>query len=270
MRTRRTEDPLRWPDVGGESATRRDRAGEPVRAGVPEHGRVPRYYAVKARLLELIEELGEGTTLPAERELAQRYGVSRVTLRQAVGELVLEGRLLRRQGSRTVVAPPKVTQPLALVSYTEGMREQGVEPGRSVVATETVQADAGLAEDLRVDPGAPVVHLERVLLADGERVGLESTYLPQHRFAGLLERFDPGGSLYAHLRAHEGVVFDEAEERIETVLATPREALLIGTNPSVPMVLLHRVSWSPDGAPIERVRTLFRGDRFSFVTRLRR
>lgn len=237
---------------------------------MPEHGRIPRYYAVRTKLLGLIEELGEGTALPAERELAQHYEVSRVTVRQAVGDLMLEGKLLRRQGSRTVVAPPKVVQPLALVSYTEGMREQGVEPGRTVITAERLGADRELARQLRIDTGDEVVHLERVLLADGERVGLESTYLPSWRFPELLETFDQDHSLYAHLRDELGVVFDEAEERIETVLATPREALLIGTNASVPMVLLHRVSWSSDGVPIERVRSMFRGDRFSFVTRLRR
>ena len=60
------------------------------------------------------------------------------------------------------------------------------------------------------------------------------------------------------------------EERVETVLSTPREALMIGTNPALPMLLLHRVSWGPDGKPFERVRSLFRGDRLSFMTRLGR
>lgn len=246
------------------------RAEDPVRAGVPEHGRIPLHYRVKAELLGMIHELDEGAALPAERELAQRYKVSRITLRQAVSELMLEGKLLRRHGSRTVVAPPKVLQPLSLRSYTEGMREQGIEPCRITVTAEQMQPDSELARQLHVDPDGEVVHLERVLLADGERVGLESTYLPLDRFPGLLEDFDPNRSLYGYLHEELGVVFDEAEERIETVLATPREALLIGTNSSVPMVLLHRVSWSPDGAPIERVRSLFRGDRFSFVTRLHR
>ncbi len=253
-------------DSGGPA----HRAEDPVHAGVPEHGRVPLHYRVKAELLGLIQELGEGAALPAERELAQRYEVSRITLRHAVSELMLEGKLLRRHGSRTVVAPPKVLQPLSLRSYTEGMREQGMEPNRIAVTTERMQPDSDLARQLHVDPGGEVVHLERVLLADGERVGLESTYLPLGRFPGLLEDFDPDRSLYGYLHEELGVVFDEAEERIETVLATPREALLIGTNASVPMVLLHRVSWSQDGAPIERVRSLFRGDRFSFVTRLHR
>ena len=104
--------------------------------------------------------------------------------------------------------------------------------------------------------------------ADGERVGLESSYLSKARFPRLLDDFDPAGSLYAFLHEELDVRFGEAEERIETVLATPREALLIGTNPATPMILLHRLTWTPDGEPVERVRSLFRGDRFTFVTRL--
>ncbi|HEY3747674.1 MAG TPA: GntR family transcriptional regulator [Pseudonocardiaceae bacterium] len=244
------------------------RASGPVRAGIPDHGRVPRYYVVKVALLGLVDELGEGAALPAERELAERYGVSRLTVRQAVSELVLEGRLVRRQGSGTFVSRPKFVQPLALVSYTEGMRQQGVVPGRSPVIVEHLPADGELAVELGVETGAVVLHLERVLTADGERIGLESTYLPAARFPDLIGVFDPTTSLYAFLRDELGVEFGEAEERLETVLATPREALLIGANPALPMLLLHRVTYDVTGRPIERVRSLYRGDRFSFVTRL--
>lgn len=245
------------------------RADGPVRAGIPEHGRVPRYYAVKTELLWLVDALGEGAALPSERELAERFSVSRVTLRQAVGELVMEGKLQRRQGSGTYVAPPKLVQPLSLVSYTEGMRRQGVAPARSVITVEHLPADEVLARDLGIGHGDQVVHLERVLLADDERVGLESTYLSAARFPTLLEVLDPTKSLYECLTGRLGVVFGEAEERVETVLATPREALLIGTNPALPMLLLHRVSRDADGVPVERVRSLYRGDRFSFTARLR-
>ncbi|RZQ63109.1 GntR family transcriptional regulator [Amycolatopsis suaedae] len=243
-------------------------AGGPVRNGVPEHGRVPRYYAVKVGLLELIGELGEGAALPTERELGERFAVSRATVRQAVSELVLEGRLIRRQGSGTYVAGPKLVQPLALVSYTEGLRDQGVRPGRTLISMERLAAAGEVAADLRLEPGEQVVHIERVLLADGERVGLESTYLVAARFPTLLDVFDPAESLYACLTERLGVEFAGARERVETVLATPREALLIGTNPALPMLLLHRVSWTLDGAPFERVRSLFRGDRLAFETQL--
>nr|WP_205627661.1 GntR family transcriptional regulator [Streptomyces pathocidini] len=240
----------------------------PARAGVPEHGRVPKYYAVKIRLLPLLEELGPGAALPSQRELADRFGVSRETLRQALHELALEGRLRTGRGSRTVVAGPKLVQPFALASYTEGMREAGVRPSRLLVTLERLPAGEQLAADLRIGHREPVFHLERLLLADGERVGLESSYLPAHRLPETLDGFDPGRSLYAFLREELGIALAEAEERIETVLATPREALLIGTNPALPMLLVHRVSYDTEGGPVERMRALFRGDRFSFETRL--
>lgn len=243
-------------------------ADRPVRDGIPDHGRVPRYYAVKVQLMHLITELGQGAGLPSERELAERYGVSRLTVRQAVSELVLEGVLARRQGSGTYVSPPKFQQPLALVSYTEGIRDQGGQPGRRAVAVEHVLADEKLAAELAVAPGALVIHLERVLTADGERVGLESTYLAHDRFPELLGDFDPTSSLYAYLQRSLGVTLTRATERLETVLATPREALLVGTSPALPMLLLHRVSYDADDRPVERVRALYRGDRFSFVTQL--
>ncbi|MFG3494356.1 GntR family transcriptional regulator [Streptomyces sp. NPDC047928] len=241
--------------------------GAPVRSGIPEHGRIPKYYAVKAHVAELIEELREGDALPTERDLAVRYEVSRETVRQALRELLLEGRL-RRQGRGTVVAGPKLEQPLSLASYTEGVRRQGRRPGRRLVSLDRFPAHAPLAAELGLPAGASVWHLERVLLADDERVGLESTYVAEARVPRLDSDFDPDSSFYAYLRERLGIGFGDADERIETVLATPREALLIGTPPALPMLLLHRLSRDADGAPLERVRTLYRGDRFSFTTRL--
>jgi GntR family transcriptional regulator len=230
---------------------------------------MPKYYLAKAQLTELLDELGEGATLPAERELAERYGVARETLRLALRELLLEGRV-RRQGRGTVVAGPKIEQPLALGSYTEGVRKQGHTPGRRLIGLERFAAsDDEVARELGVERGDFVWHLERVLLVDEERVGLESTYAPVALLPRMDEDFDPAGSFYAYARDSGGLVSGGGEERIETVLATPREALLIGTPPALPMLLLHRRSWDVQGRPFERVRTLYRGDRFSFSTELR-
>lgn len=241
--------------------------GAPIRSGIPEHGRIPKYYAVKARIAELIEELGDGQTLPTERDLALRFEVARETVRQALRELLLEGRL-RRQGRGTVVAGPKLEQPLSLASYTEGVRRQGRTPGRHLISLDRFPAPEALAAEIGVGQGEPVWHMERVLLADDERVGLESTYVSVARAPALDREFEPDSSFYAYLRDRLGISFGDADERIETVLATPREALLIGTPPALPMLLIHRVSRDTSGRPLERVRTLYRGDRFSFTTHL--
>ncbi|MEE4425336.1 GntR family transcriptional regulator [Streptomyces sp. DSM 41528] len=241
--------------------------GAPVRSGVPEHGRIPKYYAAKVEIAALLAELGEGEVLPTERELAARFEVSRETLRQALRELVLEGRL-RRAGRGTVVAGPKLEQPLALASYTEGVRGQGRRPGRHLVGLDRFPCPPALAADLGLEAGDPVWHMERVLLADDERVGLESTYVALARVPDLAADFEPDSSFYAYLHDRLGIAFGDADERLETVLATPREALLIGTPGALPMLLIHRLSRDTGGRPLERVRSLYRGDRFSFTTHL--
>ncbi|MFJ5302246.1 GntR family transcriptional regulator [Streptomyces sp. NPDC088350] len=241
--------------------------GAPVRSGIPEHGRIPKYYAVKAQIAALVDELGEGSPIPTERDLSERYEVARETVRQALRELVLEGRL-RRQGRGTVVAGPKLEQPLSLASYTEGVRRQGRTPGRSLVTLDRVPCSDALAAETGLTRGEPVWHLERVLLADDERVGLESTYVSVARLPHLDTDFEPDSSFYGYLDAR-GIRFGDADERIETVLATPREALLIGTPPALPMLLIHRVSRDTEGRPLERVRGLYRGDRFSFTSHLK-
>jgi GntR family transcriptional regulator len=236
-----------------------------VRGGVPEHGRVPKYYAVKTLLLNLLAELGEGALLPAERDLAAAYGVARSTLRQALAELTVEGRLRAFRGRGTFVAEPKLIQPLGLLSCTEALRGTGHCPGRRVVTVERIPAGA-LRDDLGSDE---VLHLERVLLADGRPLGLQSTYLPLPRFADLMDGYDGTGSLHHRMRDRYGVEYAGATQRIETVLASPREALLLATNPAQPMLVLRRVSVDRDGHPVELVRALYRGDRIGFVTQLR-
>lgn len=231
-------------------------------------GRLSKSYLVRTELERILDQLTEGDPVPSERDLAAHFAVARETVRQALRDLLVEGRI-RRQGRGTVVSRPKMVQPLSLRSYTEGALSYGRVPGRILVTWEDVPADAETARDLEFAPGTPVMHLERVLLADGERIGLESTFLPLDRFAVLRDSYDPTTSLYAAIRA-QGVVFASAVERIETILASPREAALLECTTALPLLLLHRRSVDPGGAPIERVRALYRGDRIAFEAALAR
>ncbi|MFJ4650237.1 GntR family transcriptional regulator [Nocardia sp. NPDC088792] len=232
-----------------------------------EFSRMPKSYRVRTELESLLAELHEGDQLPSERDLAVRCGVARETVRQALRELLVEGRI-RRKGRGTVVSRPKMVQPLSLRSYTEGALKFGRTPGRLLVSWTDIPADADLARDLAVAPGDLVMHLERVLLADGERIGLESTWMPLPRFAFLRDTYDPSTSLYTATRG-SGVVYVSATERIETMLASPREAALLECTTALPMLLLHRRSIDAEGIPIERVRSLYRGDRIAFQATLR-
>ncbi|WP_414651972.1 MULTISPECIES: GntR family transcriptional regulator [Gordonia] len=227
----------------------------------------PKYVRVRTELEHVLADLEEGDSVPSERVLSERFSVARETVRQALQELLVEGRIERR-GRGTVVSAPKMVQPLSLKSYTEGARQFGRVPSRIMVTFADAVPDESVCAGLGLAPGSTVMHLERVLLADGQKLGLESTFLPKERFGHFYETFDPETSLYTAIRA-EGVTFASAEERIETALPSPRQAQLLETSTAMPMLLLRRRSFDAAGLPVEVVWSLFRGDRIAFEATLR-
>jgi GntR family transcriptional regulator len=232
--------------------------------------RLPKYYEVKKELLEFTSAMSPGSPVPPERELARRYGTSRTTVRQALAELVIEGRLLRMQGKGTFVAKPKVAQPLELASYTEGLREHGLHPQTKILEIGYVTADEHLATLLGIRPGARTLRLHRLRLADGEPMSIDTSHLPAKRFPGLRRQLERHASLYETLRTNYGIQLTEAEETIETVIADPHDASLLGVDPGLPLLLLSRHAIDSTGQPVEWAQSWYRGDRYKFITRLRR
>lgn len=234
--------------------------------------RIPKYYALKQRLLAMTAGHQPGAALPTERELSARFGVSRTTVRQALHELTVEGRLHRQQGRGTFVAAPKVAQSLQLTSFTEDMRAQGRRPASRLLDVGTLRADAELAARLGLPTGGRVLRLVRLRLADDEPLALETAHLPARRFADLSRRLraDPSLSLYRLLEEEYAIRLADADERIGTVLAEPQPASLLRIDVGSPVLRMARLSWDQDGMPVEYVLSLYRGDRFEFVTRLHR
>ncbi|SDJ38712.1 transcriptional regulator, GntR family [Actinokineospora alba] len=232
--------------------------------------REPKYWGLKRHLLDLLNSMPPGSPIPTERSLATEFDVSRTTVRQALAELTVEGRLLRVQGKGTFAAEPKVAQRLQLSSYTEDMRAQGREPSSKLLEVSEIAAEADLARLLNIRAGAKVLRLYRLRLADGEPMAIESTHLPLGRFRGLRRYVADGGSLYQVLRERFGVEMGHAEETIETALAGPHEADLLGADVGMPMLLLSRHSFDTDEQPVEWVRSIYRGDRYKFVATLNR
>ncbi|BFO16260.1 hypothetical protein SHKM778_26480 [Streptomyces sp. KM77-8] len=147
-------------------------------------GRVPKYYRIKQRLLQMTDERAPGAPMPAERLLAVEFRTSRTTIRRALQELVGEGRLDRIQGKGTFVARPKVSRTLQLTSYTEDMRAQGLHPTSEVLEIGYIAAGAELAALLEVEPRDKVLRIERLRLAGGEPMAIEATHLSDRRFPG--------------------------------------------------------------------------------------
>jgi GntR family transcriptional regulator len=245
-------------------------AGSGNSSGGTRTARVPKYYRLKRHLLEMTETLPPGTPVPPERTLAAEFDTSRTTVRQALQELVVEGRLERIQGKGTFVAKPKVSQALQLTSYTEDMKAQGLEPTSQLLDIGYVTADDRLAGLLDIAAGGRVLRIERLRLASGEPMAIETTHLSAKRFPALRRSLVKYTSLYTALAEVYDVRPAEAEETIETSLATPREAGLLGTDVGLPMLMLSRHSRDASGEPVEWVRSVYRGDRYKFVARLQR
>ena len=131
-------------------------------------------------MVDLIERLGVGSAIPSERQLSADLGVSRLTVRAALDELVREGYLVRRRGSGTFVREPKIAQELTMTSFSEDMRPardaaRGARRSRSTTTT----AGAYLGRCLHVSPSERIVVVKRLRLADDETMAIETLHVPR-------------------------------------------------------------------------------------------
>ncbi|MGH8915205.1 MAG: GntR family transcriptional regulator [Acidimicrobiia bacterium] len=241
-----------------------------ARADQSAAGPEPKYYELRRWLRQHLDGLAPGTPVDAERALSERFNISRTTVRQALHDLAVEGRIVRMQGRGTFVAPPKVTQSLQLTSYTEDMTGQGLRPGSKLIDITLTEAEPDVAERLQLAVGSPVVRIERVRYANGEAMAVETVYLDGLRFPDIGAQLSADASLYSLLAERYGIVPVAGEETIETVLAPPSASRLLGTDSTTPMLLLIRTSRDASGRPLEHVRSLYRGDRFRFAAKLAR
>jgi GntR family transcriptional regulator len=230
--------------------------------------REPKYYLVKRHLLDLIGSLPPGSLVPTERILTLELGTSRTTVRRALSELVGEGRLVRRQGSGTYVAEPKISWPLRMTSFTEQAAEAGYTVTTKLLDAGRQRADEEVAARLNLKVGASVFVIERLRLVNGAAMAVEVSQLSAARFPGLVTKLKREPSLYRVLAEFYDSAPVEADETIETAAASPRKAELLDTDTGAPMLVLSRHSFDASGAPIEWVRSWYRGDRYTFVARL--
>src|SRR5256885_8129820 len=160
----------------------------------------------RERVLELIESLTTGDAIPAERQLSADLGVSRLTVRAALDDLVREGYLQRRRGAGTFVSEPKIAQELTMTSFTEDMRRRGMEPESRTLSLEIVPAGARLGRFLHVSPSERVLVATRLRLADGETMAIETLHVREELVPGLSASDLERRSFYELLRQRYGIV----------------------------------------------------------------
>lgn len=210
-----------------------------------------------------------GSAIPSERQLASATGLSRMTVRQAVSELTHEGLLRRIQGKGTFVVTERVDREVeGVYSFTEGVLAQGRRPGSRVIrqtVTPATEEEAGL---LAVEPGEPLVRLDRVRTIDDQPAVVDFVSIPV-RLCPALEHEDlSASSLYAYLRARCGLPPVRSTDTIEAVAANPQLARMIDVAPGDPLILMRRLALTQNDVPIELTEEYARPDRCRYRIRL--
>jgi GntR family transcriptional regulator len=236
-----------------------------------KHSPLPLYQQLKAVVDDRIAS-GEwlpGTQVPSERELCEQFQISRITVRQALSELVMEGRLTRTQGRGTFVASPRIAQQLThLTGFTQDMQARGKRPDTKVLQLECIPALPNMIRALQLQAGDRVVLLRRLRLADGEPMAIETACLPDFLCHALLNEKLDGRSLYKLLAKDYHVTPTRAEQRMEAVACPAAEAKLLHTRKGAPVLHIHRRTFNHDGRPFESVESFYRGDKYVFYAEL--
>lgn len=224
---------------------------------------VPLYFQVATRLQELIEqgELPVGGRLENEVELADRLGVSRPTMRRAIGYLVERGMLVRKRGVGTQIVHPKVRRPVELSSLYDDLIKSGQRPRTLVTLLEIRHAPDAVAEALGIPFGTEINWLERVRLADDEPLAIMHNAVPLDVLR--LSRADlEHRGLYELLRA-AGYVPRMANQTVGARAASTAEAALLDESRGAPLLTMTRTAWDAEGRGVEYGSHVYRASRYS-------
>ncbi len=242
-----------------------------VHSGVDRAKPVPLYHQVKESLRERIEagEWPPGSRIPTEKELAAEYGVSQITVRQALARLATEGLVERCQGRGTFVSQPSVVQDiLDLGGFSAGLASSGVEIETQLLGATVVAASEGVARHLKVAQGAPVIEVRRVRLTGGVPISLQTSYMPSELCRPILDRDLARESLFSLLTEVCGLELVRAEEVLSAITVDEYEAKVLLVAPGSPAFLVRRTTFDRNGRPIEFVKSVLRGDRCKFTATL--
>lgn len=233
---------------------------------------LPLYYQLKELIRSQIElnHLKPGDSIPSERELAERYGISRPTIRQAIQELVVEGLLIREKGRRTTVATPKFRQWFleSLTSFQDEMAQKRLSFSTKVLAFERVPASSTLREVL----GANVnicYKLQRLRYVEGKPVVLVTTFLPLDLFPEMDRENLEQNSMYHLIQSKYGYRIGGATRVIEAINASAEDAKLLGIAPGDAVQLIRTTGYLDNNRPFEYSIAYYRGDLSSFTVNLK-
>lgn len=232
----------------------------------PERRRpLPRYHQVEEWVREQIASgaWAPGSLIPSEPELCRRFGVSRITVRKAMGNLVQDGQVRVVQGRGTFVAAPKMAERFIQRAFGiyEDFERRGISLTTRVLRQEVAAASGEIADRLRLEVGEQVHVIERLRSVGDEKMLISTTYIPYQLCPELAREDLTRGSLYRLLRTRYGLAITRGERRLEAVAAGQHEARLLDVALATPLLQLDSVAYRRDGRPFEYSITLHRGDK---------
>lgn len=232
-------------------------------------GPAPKHAQLRAILEELCDtRLRPGDLLPGERVLEETYGVSRITVRRAIGDLVAAGRLRRARGKGTFVAPSPLVSRLHLASFSSEMQAQKVAASSRILLSERARAPAEVQQFFGGAPATPHTHLRRLRLGDDEPYSIDDAWYNAEHVPDLLEN-DVYNSVYAILDENYRVPVTEADQVLTAVNADEETAVLLDVAPGTALLRIVRSSRSGE-LPVEWCASLYRTDRYRLNSRAMR
>lgn len=234
------------------------------------NNKVTLYKKIRDEILNEIKNYKEeGSMLPTEQELIEKYQVSRTTVRRAIDDLVAAGFVEKIQGRGTFVKSTKIIlETKNLTSWTEEMKVRNKKPGTLGLKIYKVESSRKMQEKLNLKNDEEIICVERVRLADGEPIALMFNYLRAKYVPNFLTRGFTGESMYKALEEEYNILLDEAHEQVRARLATKLDAARLNISPGDPVLHITRTTFLKDGTPFEMVEMATRSDKYEMQVRM--
>lgn len=236
---------------------------------------IPRYVKIRESLRAQIlsGELERGQKLPSEDDLAAQYGVSRMTVRQGISELIDDGLLYRRHGVGTFVSFPHIERDHSRLSnFFDNTKIQGIDAKSTILNIEVVPARAKIAQALVLENGEPVIRIKTLRQADDIIITLHDAYIPQRLFPELINKDTEildVQNLWSRFEQY-GYPVNRAVQKLEARLADRKLAELLQIKTGAPILYKERTVYADDGTPVEFTYCYNRGDLYSLTVTLNR
>jgi len=229
---------------------------------------IPVYYQLKTLVLDKIKkgEYPEGSLIPSERDLGESLNISRMTVRQALNQLVSEGVLYREKGKGTYVSKSKIVQ-RNIMSFSESVRKKGLVPSTDVLNFTRVADRPDIKEMLDLNANEVLYCVKRLRLANGLPIGIEEVYIPE-KFCPDLEKHDLKTSLYKLLKEEYSLSVDYMDSSVEAAKASKEEKKLLGLTDNIPVLRISSVSYSDTGMKLLHQKDVYRSDEYSYNVRI--